>query len=404
MRALFRFMGNDTHLMPTYGRLPVAFARGQNARLWDTEGKEYLDALSGIAVCSLGHCHPAVSAALCEQANTLVHTSNWYGIPKQEILADKLCTLSGMDKVFFSNSGAEANEAAIKLARVYGHQREILEPAIIVMEGSFHGRTMATLTATGNRKVQAGFEPLLKGFVRVPYNDLEAVRQVAGNNSNVVAVLVEPVLGEGGVIIPDDDYLPGLREICDANEWLLMLDEIQTGIGRTGKWFAHEHAGIKPDVMTLAKALGNGAPIGACLARGSAAEMLGAGRHGSTYGGNPLCCAAAIAVLDTIEQNNLVARAKALGDNILTGLQVTLDGTEGVVNIAGKGLMIGIRLDRECSALMGEALNAGLLLNVTAGNTVRLLPPFILSDAEAQRIVKDVSALIKHFLATQVAA
>lgn len=390
--------------MPTYGRLPVAFVSGKGATLTDTDGKDYLDALAGVAVCGLGHCHPAVTKALCDQAATLVHTSNWYGIPKQAELADKLCALAGMAQAFFGNSGAEANEAAIKLARLYGHNRDILEPAIIVMEGSFHGRTMATLTATGNRKVQAGFEPLLKGFVRVPYNDLEAVQHVAQNNSNVVAVLVEPVLGEGGVVVPNEGYLKGLREVCDNNDWLLMLDEIQTGVGRTGAWFACQHEGVTPDVMTLAKALGNGVPIGACLARGPAADVLGAGRHGSTYGGNPLSSAAALAVLNEIESQNLVARSAALGADMLAGLLNRLGNTEGVITIRGKGLMIGIELDRDCGELMTQALDEGLLINVTAGNTVRLLPPLILSDEEAQQIVGTVSKLVKGFLAKAVAA
>ena len=294
-------------LMHNYAPFPVNFEKGEGAVLWDTEGKTYLDALAGIAVCSLGHAHPAVTKAICDQAGKLVHTSNIYGISNQQELADKLTQLSGMDNVFFSNSGAEANEAAIKLARLFGHSKNIDQPAIIVMEGSFHGRTMATLTATGNRKIHAGFEPLVQGFVRAPYNDVEAIKSIAKNNPNVVAVLVEPITGEGGINIPADDYLNQIREICDENNWLMMLDEIQTGMCRTGKWFAFQHNNITPDVMTLAKALGNGVPIGACLAKGEAAKLFQPGNHGSTYGGNPLVTSAALAVIKTCEQDKLVA-------------------------------------------------------------------------------------------------
>ena len=393
-------MAQDSYLMHTYGRLPVAMARGEGAWLWDTDGNKYLDAMTGIAVCSLGHAHPTVSQAICDQAGTLMHTSNWYQIPRQEALAERLCKLAGMDAVFFSNSGAEANEAAIKLARLFGHNKGIDLPSIVVTEHSFHGRTMATLTATGSRKVQAGFEPLVQGFNRVPYNDLEAVRQVAANNSNVVAVMVEPILGEGGVVIPDDGYLKGLREICDENGWLLMLDEIQTGMCRTGKWFASQHEGVLPDVMTLAKALGNGMPIGACLARGTAAETLGAGKHGSTFGGNPLACAAASAVVDTMESGSLDKRAAQLGKRILEGLTSSLNTTEGVREIRGKGLMIAVELDRDCGDLMALALKKNLLINVTAGNVVRLLPPMILSDDEAGQIATGVADLIIDFMAT----
>ncbi len=391
-------MAQESHLMHTYNRLPVALARGDGARVWDTDGKEYLDAMTGIAVCSLGHAHPSVTEAVCTQAGTLVHTSNWYRIPLQEQLANELCQRSGMQSVFFGNSGAEANEAAIKLARLYGHGRDIREPTIIVTEQSFHGRTMATLTATGSRKVQAGFEPLLKGFSRVPYGDLDAVRHVAANASNIVAVLVEPVLGEGGVVVPPEGYLKGLREICDEKDWLLMVDEIQTGMCRTGRWFAFQHEDIRPDVITLAKSLGNGFPIGACLAGGKAAEVLGPGKHGSTFGGNPLACAAALAVVDTMAKNKLDQRAAELGARMLAGLRDGLAAVDGVVSVRGKGLMLGIELERECLPLMAAALEEGLLINVTAGNVVRLLPPLTLSDKQGDRVVNGVIGLVKAFL------
>ena len=391
-------MAKESHLMHTYNRLPVALARGEGARVWDSDGREYLDAMTGIAVCSLGHAHPAITEAICAQAGTLMHTSNWYRIPLQEQLADALCQRTGMQTVFFGNSGAEANEAAIKLARLYGHSRDVREPTIIVTEQSFHGRTMATLTASGSRKVQAGFEPLLKGFSRVPYGDLDAVRHVAANANNIVAVLVEPVLGEGGVVVPPEGYLKGLREICDDNEWLLMADEIQTGMCRTGQWFAFQHEDIRPDVVTLAKSLGNGFPIGACLAGGKAAEVLGPGKHGSTFGGNPLACAAALAVVRTMEAESLDRRARELGTRILAGLQEGLRGVEGVVSVRGKGMMLGVELDRECLPLMAQALEHGLLINVTAGNVVRLLPPLILSDEQADQIVSGVVDLIKGFV------
>lgn len=384
--------------MQTYGRLPVAFERGEGAWLWDTDGNKYLDALAGIAVCALGHAHPAVTKAICDQAGTLMHTSNWYRIPLQETLAKHLCVLSGMDKVFFSNSGAEANETAIKLARLYGHNKDINTPTIIVTDNSFHGRTMATLTATGSRKIQAGFEPLVQGFARVPYNDLDAVRQVASNNSNVVAVMVEPILGEGGVIIPDDGYLKGLRKICDENDWLLILDEIQTGLCRTGKWFAGQHENVIPDVMTLAKALGNGMPIGACLARGDAAETLAAGKHGSTYGGNPLACATALAVITTMENEKLDQVASHTGQILLGQLQDALSELEGIREIRGKGMMLGIELDRDCGELMAAALEKRLLINVTAGNVVRLLPPLILSEQQCDQLATGVIELLNEFL------
>jgi len=386
-------------LMATYNRLPIAFERGEGALLWDTEGRRYLDAISGIAVCNLGHAHPAVTAAVCDQAGTLVHTSNLYGIARQQELGDALTRLAGMDRVFFGNSGAEANEAAIKLARLYGHKRGIDQPAIVVMDNSFHGRTMATLSATGNRKVQAGFEPLVTGFVRVPYGDIDAVRAVAGQAHKVVAVLVEPIQGEGGVNLPPADYLENLRRLCDEQEWLLMLDEIQTGIGRTGRAFGFQHTDILPDVMTLAKGLGNGIPIGACLARGHAAELFGPGNHGSTFGGNPLACRTALAVLDTLAQESLTERAAVLGERMLAAFRDRLESVEGVVDIRGQGLMLGIELDRPCGELVTRAIDQGLLINVTAERVIRLLPPLVISDEQADTIVTTVSDLVRHLLA-----
>jgi acetylornithine/N-succinyldiaminopimelate aminotransferase len=387
-----------THLMQTYARLPVAFVRGEGVWLSDADGKKYLDALCGVAVCGLGHAHPSVTQALCDQAKTLVHTSNWYGITLQEQLADRLCRLSGMETVFFCNSGAEANEAAIKLARLYGRRRDVQNPTIVVTEGSFHGRTLATLSATGNRKIQAGFEPLVQGFNRVPYNDIESIRQVGEHNLDVVAVLVEPIQGEGGVVIPDTGYLKELRALCDTHGWLLMLDEIQTGMGRTGEWFAWQYENVEPDVMTLAKALGNGMPIGACLARGPAATILQPGTHGSTFGGNPLACRAGLAVIDTIENDGLVHRAAQLGQRMLEGFQQALESCEGVKDIRGKGLMLAIELDRPCKELMAMALQRGVLINVTADTVVRLLPPLILNDEQADRIVMGVSTVVREFL------
>jgi len=384
--------------MNTYSRQPVAFVRGEGVWLWDSGGKRYLDGLAGIAVNTLGHAHPRLTAALSEQIGKLIHCSNVYQIPAQESLADKLCALSGMDEVFFSNSGCEANEAAIKLARLYGHKRGIEAPAIIVMEKSFHGRTLATLSATGNRRVQAGFEPLVKGFVRVPYDDLAAVRHLATNNRDVVAVLVEPIQGEGGIRTPDASYLQELRQICSENNWLMMLDEVQTGIGRTGCWFAHQHAAIVPDVMTLAKGLGSGVPIGACLAAGAATGTFGPGNHGSTFGGNPLACVAGLTTLNVMEQDNLPAYAGQLGQFIRNGITAALQGVKGFQEIRGQGLMIGIVLDKPCAELVKLALARGLLINVTADSVVRLLPPLVMSQDEAQQLVDILCPLIKDFL------
>jgi acetylornithine/N-succinyldiaminopimelate aminotransferase len=389
-------MTTDT-LMATYSRLPVTFERGEGAWIWDTSGKKYLDAFSGVAVCNLGHAHPAVTEALCKQASQLVHTSNWYGITNQQKLADELMRLSGMDKAFFSNSGAEANEAAIKIARLFGHKQDIENPIIIVTDHSFHGRTLATLTATGSRKVQAGFEPLVKGFLRAPYDDLNAITHIAKTTHGVVAVLVEPIQGEGGVNVPGDDYLSGLRSICDENGWLLMLDEIQTGMCRTGKWFAFQHESISPDVITLAKGLANGVPIGACLARGEAAEVLQPGTHGSTFGGNPLACSAALATIKSLEDADLATRAAHTGEKMKVELQQALKDVKAVKDIRGKGLLIGIELDRPCKELMLKALEQGLLINVTRDKVVRLAPPLIIDDEQRKEIVNKVAALINDF-------
>jgi acetylornithine aminotransferase len=390
--------------MNTYARAPVAFKRGEGSWLWDTNGKRYLDALAGVAVNGLGHAHPRLTAVLREQVGELIHTSNIYEITLQEQLADRLALLSGMDNVFFCNSGCEANEAAIKLARLYGHQKGLEAPAIIVMEKAFHGRTIATLSATGSRKVQAGFEPLVAGFVRVPFDDLEAVKRVAEHNRNVVAVLVEIVQGEGGVVICHDDYLHGLRKICDAHQWLLMLDEVQTGIGRTGKMFAFQHSGVRPDVMALAKGLGNGMPIGACLAAGPAASLFKPGNHGSTFGGNPLACAAALETLRIIEDEHLLRNAVQIGDFLRGEFAKRLAGLPGVKDVRGAGLMIGIELGFPCAELVQEALEAGLLINVTADTVVRLLPPLIYSMEQAGLLVDTLMPLITAFLARQAAS
>ncbi len=386
-----------SHVMNTYPRLPVAFVRGEGAWLWDSEGKRYLDGLAGIAVNTLGHAHPRFTAALSAQIGKLIHCSNVYQVNEQELLADKLCGLTGMQEVFFCNSGCEANEAAIKLARMYGHKQGIEAPAIIVMEKAFHGRTLATLSATGNRKVQAGFEPLVSGFVRVPYNDMDAIRQVAQHNRNVVAVLVEPIQGEGGVRTLDIAYLQQLRQVCDEQNWLLMLDEVQCGIGRTGKWFAYQHAGILPDVMTLAKGLGSGVPVGACLAAGKAAGTFQPGNHGSTFGGNPLACTAGLTTLNIIEQDKLLAHADSLGRFIREGLAAALQGVNVIKEIRGQGLMIGIELDKPCGDLVKQALAKGLLTNVTADSVIRLLPPLVMTQAEAQQLLDILCPLIIEF-------
>lgn len=389
-----------TALMSTYGRLPVAFQSGQGAWLTDSNGKKYLDALSGIAVCGLGHSHPAITEALCKQAANLVHTSNLYQIPIQEAAAEKLTRLAGMDRVFFCNSGAEANEGAIKLARLHGHKKGISTPQILVMDNAFHGRTLATLTATGNRKVQAGFEPLVSGFIRCPYNDLEAAQKIISSRSDIAAILIEPVQGEGGIQAAADEVLTGLRQLCDQQDLLLMLDEVQTGNGRTGYFYAYQRFDWKPDVVTTAKGLGNGFPIGAVMAQGQAAHLFQPGHHGSTYGGTPLGCAVVLAVLDTLEQDNLCQRAQELGQRITQGLTTQLADLDAVIEIRGRGLMIGIELDRPCADLVALALDQGLLINVTAGSVIRLLPPLIFTDQEADLLVDRLTQLVKDWLAT----
>ena len=385
-----------THaIMPTYGRLDVEFIKGEGCWLIDKDGRRYLDALSGLGVVALGHAHPAIADAISAQGGALLHTSNLYRIPNQERLADRLAALSGMENMFFSNTGVEACECAIKIARLYGHQKGIAEPAIIVADNAFHGRTMATLTATGNRKVQAGFEPLVSGFVRVPFNDLESIKQAATHNQNIVAVFIEPIQGEGGIQVADQAYLQGLRALCDDQDWLLMIDEVQSGNGRTGQFFSYQHADILPDVVTTAKGLANGVPIGVCLAANQAAHVLGPGNHGSTFGGNPLSCAAAHAVLDVFEHEQIVSRAASMGQYLRDKLASALQGVNGVKEIRGQGLMIGIELEVDCAELVGQALEEGLLINVTAGSVVRLLPPLILSEEEADQISEVLGRLIK---------
>jgi acetylornithine/N-succinyldiaminopimelate aminotransferase len=393
-----------SHVMNTYARLPVAFERGEGAWLWDTKGKRYLDALAGIAVCGLGHSHPRLTAALRDQLGRLVHTSNVYGITLQEQLADRLAAISGMENVFFCNSGCEANEAAIKLARYYGHQKNIEAPAIVVMEKAFHGRTIATLSATGNRKVQAGFEPLVSGFVRVPFDDLDAVKRVADSNRSVVAVMVELIQGEGGINVCHAGYLNGIRDVCNERGWLLILDEVQSGMGRTGTWFAFQHSGVSPDIMTLAKGLGNGIPIGACLASGAAAKLFKPGSHGSTFGGNPFACAAAMETRAIIEDERLMQNAVTIGDLLREMFRQRFAGMQGVVDIRGQGLMIGIELAQPCGELVQQALDAGVLINVTADNVIRLLPPLNFTREEAQLLVDTLVPLVTQFLARQNAA
>lgn len=382
--------------MPTYGRQDVSFVRGEGAWLFDKDGKRYLDALSGIAVCGLGHAHPAVTEAIQSQAATLLHSSNLFQIESQALLADKLCAISGLDNAFFCNSGAEANETAIKLARKFGHDRGHKNPAIVVMDGAFHGRTMATLSATGNRKIQAGFEPLVSGFVRAPFNDLDAVRTIGQNNTDVVAVLVEPVQGERGIRVPDPGYLQGLREICDAHGWLLMLDEVQTGNGRTGRYFAYQHENIVPDVVTTAKGLGNGVPISCCLAGGEAADVLKPGSHGTTFGGNALVTKAALAVVDTIESDGFLEHVNQLAEQLHSGL-ASLQQEGMLSEWRQHGLMFGLDLGVPCAELVPMALNEGLVINVTGETTLRLLPPLILNRAEAEQLIGAVRALVEDF-------
>lgn len=379
-------------LMNTYGNRTTTLVRGEGPYVWDAEGNRYLDALSGIAVCGLGYNHPAVTRAITEQAGKVIHTSNLYNNEPQLAAGKLLVQISGMDNVFFSNSGAEANEAAIKLARKFAQEKGIADPQVITTENSFHGRTMATLSATGNPKIKVGFAPLVSGFIHVPYNDVEAIRAAA--TPNTVAVMVEPVQGEGGVRVPSPDYLVALRKLCDEKGWLLILDEIQTGNGRTGKYFAYQHTDILPDVVTTAKGLGNGVPIGACLARGKAATLFQPGNHGSTFGGNPLACSAAVAVMQTLTQTDLMQRVTQIGNSIVSGFKEALSGNPKVVDVRGFGLLIGIQLIEDCPDMVEAAKKLGLLINVTAGSTIRLLPPLIISDTQAREIVDTVVKLI----------
>jgi len=383
-------------VMQTYGRQDVSFVKGEGAWLIDDKGNRYLDALAGIGVNVLGHANPEVAKAIADQSSQLIHTSNLYRIPKQEQLAAELAELSGMDNMFFGNSGAEANECAIKIARLYGRQQGIENPTIIVTEASFHGRTLATLTATGSRKVQAGFEPLVNGFVRVPFNDVEAIKQIAAHNNSIVGIMLEPIQGEGGIQVPADDYLKELRTICDNNEWLLILDEVQTGNARTGSYFSYQQSGIIPDLVTTAKGLGNGMPIGVCLARGKASKVFKPGNHASTFGGNPLACSVALTVVNEIKKNHLADRARELGDRMQAYFTKRLGGLNNVKDIRGKGLMIGIELDSNCSDLVQKAFDRGLLINVTAESVIRLLPPLIITDEEADQICDIICSLVEE--------
>ena len=394
---------SDSHLMQTYSPQPVAFARGEGAWLWDTEGRKYLDALAGIAVNGLGHAHPVLTRALSEQAGKLIHTSNLFRVPEQERAAEMICKVANMDNAFFCNSGAEANECAIKIARLHGHQRGIENATIVVMEKAWHGRTLATLSATGSRKAQAGFEPLMGGFLRVPYNDFAAIEKLSENQS-IVAVLLEVLQGEGGIHVADAEYLRKVRELCDRRQWLFMIDEVQSGLGRTGKWFAHQWAGVLPDVMPLAKGIGSGVPVGACLARGVAAKVFKPGNHGTTFGGGPLASMAVITTLQVIEKEGLLKNAEAMGAVIMDGLKRELAGVAGVKEIRGKGLMLGIELDRPCGEIVKRGLDAGIVINVTADKVIRLLPPLVIKKNEAQMLVEILAPLVKQFLAQPSAA
>jgi acetylornithine/N-succinyldiaminopimelate aminotransferase len=394
----------EPHVMKTYGRLPIALSHGRGCTVWDTNGKAYLDGLGGIAVNTLGHAHPKLVPALQEQIAKLIHSSNYYHVPLQEQLAAKLCELSGLTNVFFCSTGLEANEAALKIARKYGHDKGIERPEVIVYEKAFHGRSIATLSATGNPKVQAGFGPLVEGFPRVPLNDVAAIEAMAASNPNVVAVFLEVIQGEGGINPASVDYLQRVRQICDQHGWLLMLDEVQCGIGRTGKWFAHQWAGIQPDVMPLAKGLGSGVPIGAVVCGPKAANVFAPGNHGTTFGGNPLSMRAGVETLRIMEEDGVMANAAHVGGLLKAQLERELAGVDGVVEVRGQGLMLGIELARPCGELLGQAAEAGLLLSVTADKVVRLVPPLILSEAEAAQIVALLVPLIKAFLASPVAA
>ena len=381
-------------LVNSYSRLPVTFKRGEGARLWDSEDNEYLDALGGIAVCALGHAHPTITDAITQQAQTLLHTSNLFGIENQQTLAAKLCELSSMDAVFFCNSGAEANEAAIKISRLFARSKDLSAPKVITFNGSFHGRTMATLSATGNTKVHDGFGPLVDGFIHLPYNDLAAIENAARDRNDIVAVMVEPILGEGGVVVPDDNYLAGIRQICDKNNWLFIVDEIQTGVGRTGQWYASQH--LKPDVITSAKALGNGIPIGACLTRGVASTLIQPGHHGTTFGGNPFATRVGLAVLQTMESENLPARARSGGERLKGKLSEALHNRPEILDIRGAGMMIGIELDLDCSRLVNIGLEHRVVFNVAAGNVLRMLPPYNISDDEIDEIARRVADSINE--------
>jgi len=399
MTAPAKTANASPHVMNTYGRLPFALSHGQGAWVWDTDGKKYLDGLAGIAVNTLGHAHPKLVPALHDQVNKLIHSCNYYQVPLQEQLAAKLCELSGLTNAFFCSTGLEANEAALKIARKYGHDKGIDRPEIIVYEKAFHGRSIATLSATGNPKVQAGFGPLVEGFVRVPLNDISAIEAQARDNPNVVAVFLEVIQGEGGINPATVEYLQGVRRVCDEKGWLLMLDEVQCGMGRTGKWFAHQWAGIKPDVMPLAKGLGSGVPVGAIVCGPKAANVFGPGNHGTTFGGNPLAMRAGVETIRIMEEDNLLANAANVGAQLSTALKRELRNVEGFVEVRGHGMMIGIELARPCNELLGQAAEAGLLLSVTADKVIRLVPPLILTAAEADQIVAILVPLVKAFLA-----
>jgi acetylornithine/N-succinyldiaminopimelate aminotransferase len=403
MNAPEKLPSPEPHVMKTYGRLPMGLSHGKGCWVWDTEGKMYLDALAGIAVNTLGHAHPKLVPALQDQVSKLIHTSNYYQVPLQERLAAKLVELSGLSNVFFCNSGLEANEAALKIARKYGHDKGIERPEIVVYEAAFHGRSIATLSATGNPKIQAGFGPLVEGFVRVPLNDVAAIEQVAASNRNVVAVFLEVIQGEGGIRPTTIAYLKEVRRICDERGWLLMLDEVQCGMGRTGKWFAHQWAGIRPDVMPLAKGLGSGVPIGAVVCGPKAADVMGPGNHGTTFGGNPLAMRAGVETLRIMEEERLLENAATVGKVLKDGLEKELAGVAGVVEVRGQGLMIGIELDRACAPLLARSAEAGLMISVTAEKVVRLLPALIMSADEARQIVAILCPLIKEFLAAEPA-
>lgn len=396
-------MTTPNPVMPTYAPQPVAFERGQGAWLYDTEGRRYLDCLSGIAVNTLGHNHPKLVAAIADQASKIIHCSNLFEIPLRRRMAERLVELSGMTNVFFCNSGLEANEAAIKIARLYGHNRGIDLPEIVVYENAFHGRSLATLSATGNVKVQKGFEPLVPGFVRVPLNDMGALNRVAAERPNVVAVFLEAIQGEGGIQPARNEYLREVRELCDRQGWLMMVDEVQCGTGRTGKWFAHQWAGIKPDVMPLAKGVSSGIPVGAVVAHGIASETFKPGNHGTTFGGNPLAMRAGLTTIEVMEEEGLLANATAMGNLIMNGMRSTLAGQSGLVEVRGTGLMIGIQLDRPCGEIVASALKAGLVLNVTADSVVRMLPPLILNAEQAELIVATLAPIIRDFLSRPAA-